>query len=321
MERVKEWTISFWKGHKKKVIVYASLILVSIIANRIILKSVYDYTVEQYEQHGDCVQVCEDGIATFRRMKYYKNAKNYIRQMTITAVEDYCEQNQYVEAENFLNENYDEDLQYLYAEITSKEKGYEEEQQRLEAEREAEQKKMEHDSTAGRTERVKKMYQTMGFGGDENGHLIIGKMVAGIEYASLDTIGYLLPVWNRNDMYFQMLMDWFHHCYDWVNGNSLHNLSVQYVKDSKMTKPNRNTVIQYFRRTYNIDIEIQDFKVYTFMLWQSEGINSGHGKEFEVFVFETDNRWFFGGFFSLTYDDDLVSVIPGNKYYNGIIDN
>jgi hypothetical protein len=307
------------KAHKVKVSVYAAILLVAIISNRLILKSVYEYTVDQYERYGSNAQVCEDGIATFRRMKYDKQAKHYIRQMTISGVEDYCEQGQFTEAENFLNENYDEALEYLYTRISSAKTVYEEEQRKLEEERQEAERRARYNSAEGRTERVKKMYSTMGLGGITEGNLVIDKLVAGIELYSLDSIGYLLPVWNRNQEYFDMLMYWFRHCYDWVNGNSIFNMSVQYTEPSTMTKPTKQTVINHFRNTYNLNIDIQDFAVYKAMIWQSEGVNAGHGQEFEVFVFKTEDRWFFGGFFYMTYDDKLESVVPGNKFYTGVI--
>ena len=309
------------KAHKLKVIIYSALVIAAFIANRCILKSVYDHTIDQYERYGNNPQVCEDGIATFRRMKYYKQAKHYIRQMIISGVDDYCAQNQFTEAENFLNENYDESMEYLYSRISARKTAYEEEQRKIEEERKEAERRAYYNSMEGRTERVKKMYETKGLGGITEGNLVIDKMVAGIEFGSLETLGYLLPVWNRNQEYFDMLMDWFRHCYDWVNGNPLYNMSVQYTVPSTMVHPKKQTVVNYFRRTYNIDIDIQDYAVWKAMIWQSEGRNSGHGQEFDVFVFKTEDRWFFGGFFGMTYDDKLQSVIPGNKYYTGVIDD
>ena len=322
VEKIKEFTgklATVVKNHKVKVIIYSAVVIAAIIANRVILKSVYDYTIDQYERYGSNPQVCEDGIATFRRMKYYKQSKHYIRQMTISGVEDYCREGQFTEAANFLNENYDEELEYLYSKISSEKTAFEEEKRKKEKERQEAERLAKYNSMEGRTERVKKMYETMGLGGITEGNLVIDKMVAGIDTCSLDSIGYLLPVWNRNQEYYDMLLDWFRHCYEWVNGNSIFNMSVTYTVPSTMTKPTKQTVVNHFRKTYKLDIDIQDFAVYTAMIWQSEGMISGHGNEYEVFVFKTEDRWFFGGFFYMTYDDKLQSVIPGDKYYTGVI--
>ena len=319
MKWLKEKAGTLWHDHKIKVIVYAALFCLAIIANRIILKSVYDYTVDQYEQYGSCAQVCEDGIATFRRMKYYKQAKNYIRQMTITGVEDYCNDHDYAGAVNFLNEYYDESYEYLYEKISTSKKEYEEEQERLKAEQEEAARKAKYDSVEGRTERVKKMYKTMGLGGVDNGNLIMEIMTSRIENASLALIGDLLPVWNRNDTYFQMLMDWYSHAFNWVEGNSLRNMWVQEVRVSDKISTTPAKYKAYLRKTYKIDIDVQDVQVWIFMLCQSDTMGSWHGQEFEMISFKTDGKCFFGGIFVMSYDNELQSLTPGNAYYSGII--
>lgn len=319
MEKYKNKLVGSLKTHKKKVIIYAVLILGVFITNRIILASVYDYVVDQYERNGNCAQVCEDGIDTFRRMKYYKQAKNYIRQMTISGVEDYCNEHDYVGAVNFLNEYYDDSFEYLYGEISTAKAGYEAEQKRLEAEREEAARKEKHDSVEGRTERVKKMYRSMGLGGVDNGNLIMEIMTSRIENASLSTIGELLPVWNRNETYFLMLMDWYKHAFNWVEGNSLQNMWVQDVRVSDKITTTPAKYKAYLRRTYNIDIDVQDVNVWIFMLCQQDSMNSWHGQEFEMVSFKTDGKCFFGGIFTMSYDDKLISLAPGNKYYNGVI--
>ena len=72
---------TFFKKHKTKVIVYSSIFIVVLIISNILLNSAYSFVVSEYEKDPTCIQTCEDGINTLRKMKYYRNSKNYILRM------------------------------------------------------------------------------------------------------------------------------------------------------------------------------------------------------------------------------------------------
>ena len=83
---------TFFKKHKTKVIVYSSIFIVVLIISNILLNSAYSFVVSEYEKDPTCIQTCEDGINTLRKMKYYRNSKNYILRMKRSIVENYCDQ-------------------------------------------------------------------------------------------------------------------------------------------------------------------------------------------------------------------------------------
>ncbi len=55
----------------------------------------------------DNISACEDSIATLSRMKYYKNSRNYIRQIKRTIIKDYCAVYQFDEAKKYLETSYE----------------------------------------------------------------------------------------------------------------------------------------------------------------------------------------------------------------------
>ena len=65
---------TFFKKHKTKVIVYSSIFIVVLIISNILLNSAYSFVVSEYEKDPTCIQTCEDGINTLRKMKYYRNS-------------------------------------------------------------------------------------------------------------------------------------------------------------------------------------------------------------------------------------------------------
>ena len=89
------------------------------------------------------------------------------------------------------------------------------------------------------------------------------------------------------------------------------------VSDKISTTPAKYRA--YLRKTYKIDIDVQDVHVWIFMLCQQDTPNTWHGQEFEMVSFRTDGKCFFGGIFAMTYDNELQSLTPGNAYYSGII--
>ena len=143
---------TFFKKHKTKVIVYSSIFIVVLIISNILLNSAYSFVVSEYEKDPTCIQTCEDGINTLRKMKYYRNSKNYILRMKRSIVENYCDQHDFDEAENYLNRNYQDGMSDMYDKIEGWRDDYEEEQRLYYME-----------TLEGRTKRVEKMYETMGF--------------------------------------------------------------------------------------------------------------------------------------------------------------
>lgn len=108
---------TFFKKHKTKVIVYSSIFIVVLIISNILLNSAYSFVVSEYEKDPTCIQTCEDGINTLRKMKYYRNSKNYILRMKRSIVENYCDQHDFDEAENYLNRNYQDGMSDMYDKI------------------------------------------------------------------------------------------------------------------------------------------------------------------------------------------------------------
>ena len=105
---------SFCLNHKLKIILYGNLLIVALIISNILLNSTYEFVISEYEKDPTCIQTCEDGITTLKKMKYYKNSSNYILQMKRSIVQNYCDLHSFEEAENYLNRNYQDGMSDMY---------------------------------------------------------------------------------------------------------------------------------------------------------------------------------------------------------------
>ena len=85
MEKIKEYI----KKHKISLSILMVLLVAAIIFALIQLETTYDFVVEQYETSPDDIQTCEDGVTALSRMKYYRNSRNYIRQMKLSVIVNY----------------------------------------------------------------------------------------------------------------------------------------------------------------------------------------------------------------------------------------
>ena len=94
-------------NHKIRLLILLVLLIGSVVFAMFSLNSTYNYVIDQYENGHDNIQVCEDGITTLNRMRYYRNSQNYIRQMKRSIIEDYCNIGQFEEAKNYLDRNYE----------------------------------------------------------------------------------------------------------------------------------------------------------------------------------------------------------------------
>ena len=292
------------KTHKISLSILMGLLVAAIIFALVQLETTYDFVVEQYETSPDDIQTCEDGVTALSRMKYYRNSRNYIRQMKRSVIENYCKMGQFDEAKKYLDKNYEKDLEELYDEIEEKRVAYEEEQRIA-----------KYNSSEGRTERVEKMYDQMGLGGCDYADYVLDTLALHLQGTTLHDLEYILPVWNRNETYFQMMVK------DIMQGNyfDLENPSVTYyIKDYKIDENINYSTYQYkqyLRETYSIDIDVQDVAVYSYMAWAEE-VQVGSGVSNYMIVFKAEDKWFFGGVISRD-SQNFGSIIPASSQYNG----
>lgn len=300
MGKIKEYI----KTHKISLGILVGLLVAAIIFALVQLETTYDFVVEQYETSPDDIQTCEDGVTALSRMKYYRNSRNYIRQMKRSVIENYCKMGQFDEAKKYLDKNYENDLEELYDEIEEKRVAYEEEQRIA-----------KYNSSEGRTERVEKMYKQMGIGGCDYADYVLDTLALHLQGATLNDIEYILPVWNRNETYFKMMAK------DIMQGNyyDLESGSVTYyIKDYSVDEDIKYSASQfkrYLHETYNIDIDVQDVVIYSYMAW-AEDSYSGFGTGNDMIVFKTEDKWFFGGVISRDFRDS-DTIIPASSQYNG----
>ena len=165
LSSLKRIVLEFGKKNKKKIIIYASLVVVVISVSVYLLESTYRYTIKRYEDQPYNPAVCMEGIDTFEKMLYYKKCKNYIKRMKRTGVEGLCNEYRFDEARQFLNLYHDDYLDDMYDYIDERKKQYE-----------AQRERIAYDSYSGRTERVKRMYETMGVGGYQVTNYILQQM-------------------------------------------------------------------------------------------------------------------------------------------------
>lgn len=295
---------TFFKKHKTKVIVYSSIFIVVLIISNILLNSAYSFVVSEYEKDPTCIQTCEDGINTLRKMKYYRNSKNYILRMKRSIVENYCDQHDFDEAENYLNRNYQDGMSDMYDKIEGWRDDYEEEQRLYYME-----------TLEGRTKRVEKMYETMGFGGEEFIGDVPEHLVANIEYGDLDSIGYLLPVWNRNNTYLDMLKsvmlfadgdanipDSTYYVYDWqvINGCDISAEDYEY----------------YLRSNYKIDIDVDSVNVIQYCAMK-QLMHSKVSTSQRILVFCMQGKYFVGGIYYGVGENTLSELVSVSGDYSG----
>ena len=300
MEKIKEYI----KKHKISLSILMGLLVVAIIFALVQLETTYDFVVEQYETFPDDIQTCEDGVTALSRMKYYRNSRNYIRQMKRSVIENYCKMGQFDEAKKYLDKNYEKDLEELYDKIEEERAAYEEEQ-----------RVAKYNSSEGRTERVEKMYKEMGLGGCDYADYVLDTLALHLQGTTLHDLEYILPVWNRNETYFEMMVK------DIMQGNFLDLESgsvIYYIKDYKVDEDIKYSASQYKRylhETYNIDINVQDVAIYSYMAWVQDG-QVGNGDTNYMIVFKTEDKWFFGGIISRD-SQNFGSIIPASSQYNG----
>ncbi|MBR1508072.1 MAG: hypothetical protein IJ619_08740 [Eubacterium sp.] len=313
MASFKEKITEFVKKHKVKIIIYASLFVVAIIVAAVLLESTYEYIVSGYEKDSYNIYVCEEGISTFKKMRFYKQSDHYINQMKKTGIEGLCKDGRFEDAKNFLNRNYDESLEDMYSYIDTASEEYEKEQARI-----------EYNSTEGRTKRVKTMYETMGIGGVQTTEYIIQQLDFYLEYGTIEDIGNIFPVWNRNEIYLDMVKS------DIKRGFNLadyHFTTDEFmVAGKKFTEWDKKIYKDYLKRTYNINIDVQEVYLepcYVHNLYN--GGQSTSGITIYVIEFATEGRWFFGGFITklgLGDENDVEKLTvndikPVSTYYEG----
>ena len=176
------------KAHKIRLTILVLLLIAALIIALFSLESSYNYAISEYEMNPDNISACEDSIATLSRMKYYKNSRNYIRQIKRTIIMDYCASYQFDEAKKYLDRNYEKSLEDMYDEIEKSRADYEKAQE-----------EREYNSAEGRTKRIEKMYNEMGIGGCDEDYYVFEILASDLQHATLHDIEYTLPIWNRNE--------------------------------------------------------------------------------------------------------------------------
>ena len=292
-------------NHKIRLLILLVLLIGSVVFAMFSLNSTYNYVIDQYENGHYNIQVCEEGITTLNRMKYYRNSQNYIRQMKRSIIEDYCNIGQFEEAKNYLDRNYEKSIDDMYGRIEQCKKEYDE-AQRIK----------KYNSIEGRTERVEKMYQQMGLGGTDYGNFVVDVLASNLEYGTLEDVGYVLPVWNRNEVYYAMLKDNFGRGQGWLAGNKVTNYYLQSCEKSESIEITKEQYKNYLRKTYRIDVDVQAVGVLTYMLYEDTE-TGGQGFSNNMLVFAVNDKWFFGGIFSDTFDNTVDTLVPADNQYEG----
>ena len=302
MEKIRSYICE----HKIRFIILSALLLGSIIFAWVQLELTYNFVIDEYEKGHDNIQTCEDGVTALSRMKYYKNSKNYIKQMKRSIIEDYCDRGQFEEAKNYLDRNYEESLEDMYMKIEKCKSDYEE-AQRIE----------KYNSIEGRTERVKKMYEQMGVGGCDEDYYVLEALQYKLYNSTLHDLEYILPVWNRNETYYSMMVN------DIMKGVQfdINNYYTYYgIEDYSIEEDYKFypfTYKKHLQDTYNIDIDVQEVNVYTYMA-RTENSYSGISFRNYLVVFKTEDKWFFGGVLSSSQRTSY-SIIPADSHYKGEI--
>ena len=297
----------FVSTYKVKIIVYSCLLAASLIVANHLLKSTYDYVVTTYERNPNSIQICEDGIKTLSRMKYYKNSKNYIKEMKQSIVQSYCDSHQFEEAKNYLDKNFQEGFEYLYHVIEDRQAQYEEEERHRYME-----------SREGRTERVYKMYETMGLGGENQMSAVPRQLISKIEYGTLDDIGYLLPVWNRNEKYFDMLKsNLIRRTADIYDPYTTYYVEDWHIVDDSNVET--YTYEQYLSDLYDINIEVEEVDVIEYDIRKSSDYYNMSESGKRMLVFKTEGKYFLGGIYIGGGESSLGWLIQVGDHYNGIL--
>ena len=295
---------SFCLNHKLKIILYGNLLIVALIISNILLNSTYEFVISEYEKDPTCIQTCEDGITTLKKMKYYKNSSNYILQMKRSIVQNYCDLHSFEEAENYLNRNYQDGMSDMYGKIEGWKADYEE-QKRLN----------EMETLEGRTKRVQKMYETMGFGGEQFIGDIPDHLVLNIEYGDLDGIGYILPVWNRNNEYFDMLKS----VMLFADGDANIPDSTYFVYDWHISNDNNISIgdyENYLQSEYKIDIDVDSVDVIEDVV-KKQLMNSTVSTTQRILVFSMNGKYFLGGIYYGMGENTLEGLVSVSDDYHG----
>ena len=102
----------------------------------------------------------------------------------------------------------------------------------------------------------------------------------------------------------------------------LNDPSIDYylIKDAKLnedTNWDKDDYKRYLKETYNINVNVQDFKVYSYSAYIQMG-NMGSGYGNSMVIFKTKGKWFFGGVVSRGLNDPY-QLIPADTKYSGEI--
>ena len=174
------------------------------------------------------------------------------------------------------------------------------------------------ESREGRTMRVYKMYETRGLGGESSISRVVQMLISNIEYGTLDDIGYILPVWNRNEQYLNMLKS------DIINisGTSPDPYSTYYVEDWRVLSYediDKNDYRQYLADMYDINISVQGVYVIEYHIARRL-LYSTVGSTQRMLVFETDNKYFVGGVYYGIGECTVDELRTVSDYYRGELD-
>ena len=300
------------------VIIVSTVIiaLIIIVFAFISLNNTYENTIRKYETFTDDIPICEDCIDTFSKMKFYKNSSNYIIQIKRTIIENYCAMNQYKEAKNYLDRNYEKALDDMYAKIDNEKKEYEDKQF-------LEENSADDNGNYNDTDALKEnsddvlnnsmnTYASGGVGGCDNGYYVIETLKENYPKSSFQDFSFIFPIWNRNEAYYeQMRKDIMQGInYDYENSGEFYGLidysDISFYVDSVTVSI--SDYENYIRYMYNRDDTIQDIRLYECVMVAGP-VNDSKAVYKKVIAFETNDRWFYGGI--LTEESgSSVDIIP-----------
>ena len=317
MNKIKDIFVSindYLNKHKIKVIVVTVVLFVLFSAYQIYKTYTYTQIVYYYESGDYNEDSADDVKEMFDKAVFfygYRDTSVYVKLFADKIIEKYCDEGEYEKARFFASHNKHINKRILLAQVDTYEKeNYE-------------------NSTEGRTEMIIKNEKRNGLGGTDYCDNVIKCLFDDYDN-NYSTVDYILPSWNRNDVYKTMVKNYIKENYSQCDEFCLDYYSLK-ESDYVIEIDDFN---KYLHSLYNIDINATsvvvydfnvDMKTYTigdFFTGTSHYVQPGM-----AVLFKRDNKWFFGGFITKRGNNNSNkininynhNIAPDDNTYNGVI--